>query len=285
MMDPETLLELANQTTKIKPFPYLDIAHCAITCFYVREDIGSGALPFSRKHPLSTWMSCMLAIFGGAILANFLLGEPVLSAVKSDQHLVLATAVWYLVFYSPFDIGYKFVKFLPVKLVLSCMKEVYRCRKVYDGVVHASRLFPASWFVMIAIGTVKGSGNSFVKVVERLFRGVWTPNAMEMLALGFPTKASLVTAVIFVIDKKTDLIAAPHALVYFGITIFLLYFKVSSLLLGIHDPIAPLENLFCAIFMGGVCDALQRAVSGRSAASSTDTGRGDAKSETAKKKD
>jgi hypothetical protein len=43
-----------------------------------------------------------------------------------------------------------------------------------------------------------------------------------------PTKACIVASIIFVLDKKTDLISAPHALVYFGIVIFFVYFKVSS---------------------------------------------------------
>lgn len=34
-------------------------------------------------------------------------------------------------------------------------------------------------------------------------------------------------SIIFVLDKKTDIISAPHALVYFGIVIFFVYFKVS----------------------------------------------------------
>lgn len=72
------------------------------------------------------------------------------------------------------------------------------------------------------------------------------------------TKASLVASIIFVLDKKTDLISAPHALVYFGIVIFLVYFKLSSILLGIHDPFVPFENLFCALFMGGVWDSLAK---------------------------
>lgn len=41
-----------------------------------------------------------------------------------------------------------------------------------------------------------------------------------------PTKACIVASIIFVLDKKTDLISAPHALVYFGIVIFFVYFKV-----------------------------------------------------------
>jgi len=76
------------------------------------------------------------------------------------------------------------------------------------------------------------------------------------------TKASIAASVIFIIDKKTDWISAPHALVYFGIVIFFVYFKLSSMLLGIHDPFVPFENLFCAIFFGGIWDALGRVLSG-----------------------
>lgn len=72
------------------------------------------------------------------------------------------------------------------------------------------------------------------------------------------TKASVVAAIIFVLDKKTELISAPHALVYFGIVIFLVYFKLSSILLGIHDPFVPFENLFCALFLGGIWDSLAK---------------------------
>jgi hypothetical protein len=43
------------------------------------------------------------------------------------------------------------------------------------------------------------------------------------------TKASLLAALVFVVDKKTDLISAPHALVYFAVVIFFVYFKVKGL--------------------------------------------------------
>jgi hypothetical protein len=74
------------------------------------------------------------------------------------------------------------------------------------------------------------------------------------------TKACAAAAIIFIIDKKTDWISVPHALVYFGIVIFFVYFKLSSLLLGIHDPFLPFENLFCALFMGGVWDTLAKII-------------------------
>jgi trimeric intracellular cation channel len=72
----------------------------------------------------------MLVIFSGGMLANCLLGEATLSPLKNTPQLLVGTACWYIVFYTPFDIGYKCAKFLPVKLVASAMKEVYRAKKV-----------------------------------------------------------------------------------------------------------------------------------------------------------
>ena len=56
-----------------------------------------------------------------------------------------------------------------------------RAKKVHDGVTHAAKLFPNAYIVMIAIGAIKGNGAGFVKVAERLCRGVWTPTAVEFL--------------------------------------------------------------------------------------------------------
>lgn len=45
-MDPEAFLDLANQVTKLKMFPYFDIAHCLLCALSVREDLASGNLIF-----------------------------------------------------------------------------------------------------------------------------------------------------------------------------------------------------------------------------------------------
>ena len=57
----------------------------------------------------------------------------------------------------------------------------FRAKKVHDGVTHAAKLFPNAYIVMIAIGTIKGNGAGFMKIGERLCRGVWTPTAVEFL--------------------------------------------------------------------------------------------------------
>ncbi|KAF8790479.1 Trimeric intracellular cation channel type like protein [Argiope bruennichi] len=239
-------------------YPFFEIAHCLVTCISVREDLARDAHVLSRKHPLACWIVCMVAINAGSILTSFLLGEPVLSAFKNQNSVLLATGAWYMVFYSPFEVGYKILKFLPVKLALNIMKEVVRCRKVHDGVVYAAKIYPNSYLIMIIIGTVKGNGSAFLKVFERLLRGVWTPEITELLIMNFPTKASIAASVVFVLNKKTEIIPAPNTLVYFGVALFFVYFKISSMLLGIHDPFVPFENLYCAIFFGGIWDKLSK---------------------------
>ena len=41
-MDPMIFLDVANELTKLKMFPYFDIAHCVVTCLYMREDLSTG---------------------------------------------------------------------------------------------------------------------------------------------------------------------------------------------------------------------------------------------------
>ena len=122
-MDPEAFLDLANQVAKLKMYPYFELAHAAVVCLTIKEDMGSGILiyhsratsfiqsqntiiitfipflilgaqAFSRKHPLSCWFSTMFTIFAGSILANLLLGEPCLTPFKNNNQLLLATSVW-----------------------------------------------------------------------------------------------------------------------------------------------------------------------------------------------
>ena len=91
-------------------------------------------------------------------------------------------------------------------------------------------------------------------------RIAWCRQTSLLLHCFSISKASLAASVIFVCERL-HVITMPHPFVYLGVVSFFVYFKLSSLLLGIADPFVPLENLFCAIFMGGMRDALCRAVS------------------------
>jgi len=259
-MDQEILLDAASRVQRLKMFPYFDTAHYVLMVISVRDDMSGTASIFSRKHPLSCWLSSMLMCFAGSFLANFLLGEPVIAPFKRHDDILLATAVWYLVFYSPFDIVYKFSKMTPIKIVLCILKEVQRAYKVSHGVAHAAKLYPNSYLVHILVGTAKGAGSGVIRTFEQLVRGIWAPAHNELLRPTFATKGCLAASIIFALEKQSYYISAPHDIVYLGVVGFFVYFKLSSVLLNVQDPFAPFENLFCAVFMGGIWDALSRAL-------------------------
>ena len=41
-MDPEAFLDVANQVTKLKMYPYFDLAHSAVCLVAIREEMGAG---------------------------------------------------------------------------------------------------------------------------------------------------------------------------------------------------------------------------------------------------
>ena len=98
------------------------------------------------------------------------------------------------------------------------------------------------------------------------------------------TKSSLFVSIVFILERN-GFIALDHALVYFGVVLFFIYFRMLaifglkyrlvfpqsfphsklrkllklSLCAFCSDPFAPAENLFCSIFMGGWWDAMLEA--------------------------
>ena len=54
-------------------------------------------------------------------------------ALSSLESLTLASAVWYLIFYSPGDVFLKVVDFFPVKIILVLLKEIFRAKKIALG--------------------------------------------------------------------------------------------------------------------------------------------------------
>jgi len=283
-------MDIATKVTKLKMYPYFDIAHATLCCMSVRDDCPApqttGGQHFHRKHPLSTWLSSMLMCFAGSIIANLLLGEPAITPFKDHRAVLTSTVVWYLVFYSPFDLVYKVAKLLPFKMVICGLKEVQRAHKVYHAVSHTAKIYPNAYLIILVIGTIKGAGSGLMKNFERLIRGVWSPGSNEILQPTFVTKAAFVAALVFLLERL-NYIQAPHALIYFGVVIFFVYFKLSALLLGIQDPFAPFENLFCAVFMGGMWDAMKRAIIKEPKRDDDKDGRSDVtmKSKEAKKQD
>ncbi|CAF0866013.1 unnamed protein product, partial [Didymodactylos carnosus] len=213
---------------------------------------------FSRRHPFSCWLSSMLLCFSGSILANFLLGEPPIKDFQHHQHLILASLCWYLVFYSPFDLIYKLLKFTPIKLFVGIIKEIQRTKKVYDGVQHTLNIYPDSYIISVVIGTVKGSGGSVMVLIDRFVRGVWLPTQHEFLYPTFATKACVIAAIVFTMDRYS-LINFDRELIYLCIATAFIYVKIISIFYKQYDPLMPFENLSCGLLFNNWIDAISEA--------------------------
>nr|CDS32606.1 expressed protein [Hymenolepis microstoma] len=104
-----------------------------------------------------------------------------------------------------------------------------------------------------------GTGYLEMKVFARLVRGVWLPASSEFLHPSFTTKISLLSAIVYYCDLL-DLIPLSRDQLFLSVVGVMVYMRVAMLCLGLKDPFAPVQNLVCAIFFGGVVDALKAAV-------------------------
>ncbi|PAA48182.1 hypothetical protein BOX15_Mlig007434g2 [Macrostomum lignano] len=255
-----TIMEVSKTLQRVNMYPFFDAAHYILMCSIVKEDTAqsAGTSAFSRRHPFACWLASMLMCFSGSILGNLLIGEPLVTPFKHHRDILLATAIWYVINYFPFDLAYKVAKFAPVHLVVCIVKEVHRTRKIYDGVGVAYKLYPNAYLIVIAIGVFKGSGYLEMRLFERLIRGIWIPASNEFLQPSFATKASVFISLAFLLEKIGN-VPSTHENIFLGAIMFLVYFKLSSMIIGIHDPFLPFENIFCSLFLGGLADALKRA--------------------------
>lgn len=51
-------------------------------------------MELSRRHPVASWLCAMLHCFGSYILADLLLGEPIIDYFSNSSSILLASAVW-----------------------------------------------------------------------------------------------------------------------------------------------------------------------------------------------
>ncbi|KAL7853226.1 hypothetical protein AOLI_G00200700 [Acnodon oligacanthus] len=239
--------QLAEGLAGLPMFPYFDTAHYIVSAMALREQ--PGALEVSRRSPFACWFSSMLYCFGGAVLSGIIMSEAPVAPLANSTNVLLASLMWYLVFYCPLDAVYSCAAVLPVRLVLTGMKEVTRTWKVMSGVVQASKKYQDGLFVMIAVGWAKGAGGGLMSNFEQLVRGVWKPETNELLKMTYPTKVTLIGAVLFSLQQCRYLpLQTPELMLLY--TVFIVVNKTRMMLMGSSSsPFAPVESaLYRAFF-------------------------------------
>jgi len=230
--------------------PLFDVCHFILAALAVRKEVGT---EFSRSKPLATWLATMTASFAGSMIANPLLGKPILGALSNEYNVLLATIIWWGVFYSPGDLVYSLVKNQVLYVPICVIKEIYRAKKTLGGINDAAKVFPDQELLMVMIGLIKGNGSGFMKPVTRLVCGTWKPESSELLKMSVTSKECLVAAILMVIDKSGYLPSVIGSdMLYLGIVTVFLMVKLSSVLAEPIDPFAPLEATLASVAFGGL---------------------------------
>jgi len=232
--------------------PVFDICHFILAALAIRKEVG---LPFSRSNPLATWLATMTASFAGSMIANPLLGKPILGALSNEYNVILATLVWWAVFYSPGDMVYSIVNIQALYIPICIIKEIYRGKKTLGGINDASKVFPDQELLMVMIGLIKGNGSGFMKPFTRLVCGTWQPGKTELLSMSTTSKECLVAALLMVADKAGYIPSALSGdLLYLVIILTFLMVKLSGLLAEPVDPFTSLETSVATLAFGGLWD-------------------------------
>ncbi|XP_054612388.1 trimeric intracellular cation channel type B isoform X2 [Dunckerocampus dactyliophorus] len=214
----------------------------------------------------------MLYCFGGAVLSGIMLAEPPVAPLSNGTTVLLASLIWYLVFYCPLDLVYGCAALLPLRLVLSGMKEVTRTWKVLGGVTQAHSKYKDGLLVMIAIGWARGAGGGLISNFEQLVRGVWRPETNELLKMSYPTKVTLIGAVLFALQQTHYLPLHKHHLMLIYTT-FIVVNKTRMMLTGsAASPFATIESAIYKTLFTGFSPYATLAVEVRKASASNGAG-------------
>ncbi|XP_059782505.1 trimeric intracellular cation channel type B isoform X2 [Balaenoptera ricei] len=215
--------ELTLAFSRTSMFPFFDIAHYLVSVMALKHQPGAAAMAW--KNPLSSWFTAMLHCFGGGILSCVLLAEPPLRFLANNTNILLASSIWYMIFFCPCDLVSQGYSFLPVQLLAAGMKEVTRTWKICTAPKTKIRKGndKAEEF------TFSGAGGSIITNFEQLVKGCWKPEADEWLKMSYPAKVTLLGSVIFTFQQTKHLAISRHNLMFLY-TMFLVVTKITMMI-------------------------------------------------------
>lgn len=242
-----TLQNIAQTIKDVEMYPYFDMVEAIQAGITLRSDDPENI--FSRHHPLSNYIAVFLNIYACKISVHMVTAKPILEEFKENRVVVVATLMWYLVNYSPFDFMYKLCRTPPLSLVLLMLGEVQRVFKIYETVSDASMMYPGNDIVIITLAVLRGGGDSFQSFMIKLVRGMWEPQAIEFMFPSIDTKSSLLAALTFVLHNN-NYIKGSVAMVYMVVVFFVIGMKLMSYFLDSNNVFWPLEKVIYILFIG-----------------------------------
>ncbi|GFO10932.1 trimeric intracellular cation channel type b-a [Plakobranchus ocellatus] len=241
--------EIGRFLIDVDMFPVFFMAHFCIACLMIREDSKDLGPKFQQNHPMASWVSSVLTSLAGVIVTNFLFGDAVVDIIKEDRLIIFVTVIWYLMNYGPFDLLYKVVRMPPVYIVMAMLQENLRVRCIFQALEQVGKAYPGAIFIVLLAGVVNGNGYGYLKIVERLIRGKWTPGSNDFLEVTYLTKSSVYASVAFMLQASRFLLISVE-ITYLTVVVLFMIFRLLMTVTPNKDPLLPLEMPICKILFG-----------------------------------
>lgn len=218
-----SLESIAETVKNLEMYPYFEMVEAIQVSKAVRNDDRKNI--FSSRHLLSNYIAVMFNLFACNIIVQLLTAIPILEELKSGKALTIATVMWYLVNYSPFDFMFKACLTPPLSLLLLVFGEVQRVFKIYETVSQASMIFPGNNLIIIALAVLRGVGDSLQLLIIQLISGLWKPHSIQLMRSNIDIKSSLLAALIFVLYNHNCL-NGSEAIVYMVVVFLVVGLKL-----------------------------------------------------------
>jgi len=249
----EQLFQLGRYVMEVDMFPVILVGHFCLACLLIREDCQDLGTKFRQDHPFAMWLCTIITSLSGMFVWNFLFGSPLVEAAKDNTLIIIVTVLWYLVNYSPSDVVYKILTFRPVILLNSILQECLRVRFIYLGIQQTANKYPGAILIILLSAVINGNGYGLIRAVENLIRGKWAPTSNEVLQVSYFSKSGLYAGFLFYLHHL-KVLNAPIELLYLGVFLTFVTFRVLITFGLVEDPLLPIESPFYSLLFGSSSD-------------------------------
>ncbi|XP_032594966.1 trimeric intracellular cation channel type 1B.2 isoform X1 [Drosophila grimshawi] len=208
----------------------------------------------TKQRPFVLWLTNLLVTYAGEILVNMLLGTLPLKPLSNVQDILLCSAAWYLIFYSPFDCAHSLACSVLFRLLAAPVTAISQILHIERGVQLAVKMYGNNAMVPILIvGTVIGSGAEFLKPVAALFINRCQLNNAAYVKLSTNSKVSLGITWLFLLqlNKSRLLLGLGKNQLQLYVLFMLMCFKYMVLFYRIDHLIWRMENRLSYALFGG----------------------------------
>merc|ERR1712130_303025 len=229
-------------------FPYLWLPHVIVMTFFLRSSLGPSAVPWAQRHPLSCYTLGLIYCFSGGLVGLFIGNKSLLTILTWSPNLYSFSIVWYLMFFSPYDLVHRLVSSLTPLLPL--MVAAQDCIAVVgSGIRTTLEEHPTAVVYPVVFAVITSNGFLIFKYFEQMVKNT-LPSHRAFVVPHHSTKTTVLASVLLVAQAHGHLPVNGEQL-YVGLVLAAILLRLlTTYLIKDWDPYKGVENLICGPLYG-----------------------------------